>query len=230
MTAFRLLLVIVLCPLLSTAAMEKVTSDIFKKGSTTKLFTYEGSRDFTNEDMVYKAAYKNLDGSVAVSESATIKAGMIESYEVESMQTGDKGKITTKKGKIYFEYKPKGKKAEKSYTKLMPNTVVSANLIPLAVKNFDKLLAKKTVTFSFAVWYRKEMITFRFTYEKDDAKTLTIKMSPSHLLYRSLVDPIYYVIDKKTKRLISSSGRVVPKLKKGRAWKDLDADVKYKYL
>lgn len=203
------------------------TAVLYDLESNKKLYTYEATRTFAKTDMTYKGEYKNLDGSIAVAENATINKGTIQNYEIDSKQTGEKGKIYTKKGKIYFEYTDsKGKKTD-SYTKLYPDTLVSANLIAHAQANLDKLIKDKTVPFKYAVWYRKEVISFRFTLDKSDDKTITIKMTPSNLLYRSMVDPIYYTLNKKTKELIESRGRVIPKKKVDGDWESLDAHVKY---
>lgn len=205
-----------------------ITAELFDKKGGKKLYTYEGTRSFTGNKMEYKGLYKTPDGTDAVVETGLIENDTVISYTIDSLLSKEKGEITSKNGSITFKQKERNKKKKKKKYKLAPNTLVSANLVHFVQMNFDKILKKETVPFEYAVWSRREVIGFRFAFDKEDANTITISMTPRNLLYRSLVDPIKYTFDKKTKFLLESQGRVIPKQGKGRNWKSLDAYVTYK--
>lgn len=214
--------------LLFVFAEEKSSADLFDLVRKNKLFTYESTRKMEQDKMLFEAQFKDAaTGEVVVSEKAEILKGVIVRYEVQRLPTKETGVIETKDGKIIFTYTENGKKSE-SREPLKENTLVSATLAPYLESKMEDLLAKKDVDFRYAVWFRKETVGFRFSYDKEQNGQVVIKMNPTNFLYKSLVKPIYFTYQKATKKLISVEGRTTPKQKVGSAWKDLDALSVYK--
>lgn len=218
----------ILCYLLFAFAQanESYTADVFDIDGKEKLFTFSAERVYTADTMTYTATFKDLTGAVVATENAEIKNGQIVKYSVERIPTKETGLVETTDGKMSFTYTEGGKK---STAKTTPkgDVLISATLVPYIEKNLKDLLAKKDVTFGYAVWFRKEVMSFKFSYEKEEGNNVVVKMNPTNLLYRSLVNPIYFTLDKKTKKIISIKGRALPKVKKGGAWRDFDGLLKY---
>ncbi len=207
-------------------ANESYKADIYDIDGKEQLFTLTGERTYSADTMNYSATYKDMTGAVVATEKAEIKNGQIIRYDVERIPTKEKGTIETKDGKMIFTYVENGKS---STTKTTPkgDVLISANLVPYIDSHLKDLLAKKDVNFGYAVWFRKEIMSFRFSYDKEEGNNVVIKMNPTNLLYRSLVNPIYFTLDKNTKKLISIKGRSLPKYKKDNAWRDFDGYSKY---
>lgn len=207
-------------------AAETHSADVYDIDGQEKLFTFASERVYEKEIMTYTATFKDMTGAVVATEKAEINKGVISKYEVERIPTREKGLVETKDGKIIFTYTEAGNKSTSKDT-LKENTLISATLVPFIETNLKTLLAKKDVTFRYAVWFRKEVMGFKFQYDKEEGNNIVVTMVPTNLLYRSLVKPIYFTMDKTTKKLISIKGRSLPKIKRDDAWRDFDGFIKY---
>lgn len=218
----------ILCYLLLAFAQanESYTADVFDIDGKEKLFTYAAERTYTADTMKFTSTFKDLTGAVVATEKAELKNGKIIKYEVERIPTKESGLIEGKDGKMVFTYTESGKKSSATTTP-KSDVLISANLVPYIEAHLKELLAKKDVTFGYAVWFRKEIMSFKFSYEKEEGENVVIKMNPTNMLYRSLVNPIYFTLNKTTKKLVSVKGRSLPKIKQGSAYRDFDGFVKY---
>ena len=207
-------------------ANEAYTADIFDLDGKEKLFTLSAQRVLTADGMTYTATFKDMTGTVVGEEKVETKTGSLVRYDVVRPLVKEKGLIEVKDGKIYFTYTEDGKTSQ-AKTALKPDTLVSGTLVPFMESRLKDLLEKKEVTFGYAVWFRKEVMGFKFSFEKEEANNIIIKMIPTNFLYRSLVNPIYFTMDKTTKKLVSIKGRSLPKIKKDGSWRDFDGFIKY---
>jgi len=73
--------------------------------------------------------------------------------------------------------------------------------------------------------------TFEFRFVKtaesvqDGRAVVQIKMEPSNIFVSQLVDPLIFTVEKDgAHRILSYTGRTTPRVKKGKAWKYLDAE------
>lgn len=226
---FKVLFMVVL--LLSSSvlpAAEIVTSELFDLSGKEKKFTCEVRREYTADSMNFSAHYKDLQGNIVVEEKGQITSGNIVRYEIQRKQTNDNGVIEVQDKKIIFKYfDGKSQKTDKSEP-LQPDTLVSANLIPFLQGHFAKIMAKEDVKFKYAVWYRQETVGFKFAYEKEEGNSVIVRMTPTNMLYRSLVDPIFITLDKTTHNATEYKGRTVPKIEVDGKWKDFDSLVTYR--
>ena len=55
-------------------------------------------------------------------------------------------------------------------------------------------------------------------------------MKPSSFLVGMLVDPVYFTFESGTGKLVRLEGRVPPKVRAGKGWRDFDARVEYRYV
>jgi hypothetical protein len=210
------------------SANEVMTADLFDQEGKEKIFTFESKRVYGKEIMTYEATFKDAKtGEVVASEKAEINKGLIVRYDVQRMPTKESGVIEVKNSQLYFSYNDAGKKSE-SREPLKENTLISATLVPYLESHMEDLLAKKDVDFRYAVWFRKETVGFRFSFDKEEGTKVVFKMNPTNFLYKSMVKPIYFTYEKSTKKLLTIQGRTLPKHKMGGAWKDFDALAIYK--
>lgn len=211
---------------LAFAAQEKYSAEIYDIEGKEKHFTYTAERTYEQGKMIFVSTFKDLSGAIVATEKAEIINGQIVRYDVERVMSKEKGTIEGKEGKIHFTYSEKGN-VSTSKEKLQENTLISATLVPYIETHFTELIDKKEVPFRYAVWFRKEVVGFKFTWDQEQDGNVVIKMVPTNLLYRSLVKPIYFTLVKTSKKLVSIKGRVLPKINKDGAWRDFDGFVKY---
>ncbi|MCC6138918.1 MAG: hypothetical protein IT287_09810, partial [Bdellovibrionaceae bacterium] len=199
-------------------ASEVSTADIYDIDGKEKLFTFSSERIYAKENMSYTAIWKDVAGTVVANEKAEFNKGVLTRYEVERPLLKEKGLIETKDGKILFTYTENGKTTTGKEA-LKPDTLIGATLVPHMEVHLKELLEKKEVTFKYAVWFRKEVIGFKFEYDKEEGNNIIAKMIPTNFLYRSMVKPIYFTMDKTTKKIISLKGRTLPKIQKDGSWR-----------
>lgn len=226
-------MIFILSILFSYASVnDAVQADLFDLESKNKLFTYEAHRTYSGDASIYESTYRDVaNGEVVASEKAELRNGDLVRYSVERKSTNETGVIEVREGKVLFIYNDNGKKSEGKESLKEPTkeaTIVSANLIPFAENKMADLLAKKDVDFRYAVWYRKETVGFRLSYEREEGSKVVIKMNPTNFLYKSLVKPLYLTFDKTNKKLLEIRGRTLPKKKEGSAWRDIDVLSVYK--
>jgi hypothetical protein len=58
---------------------------------------------------------------------------------------------------------------------------------------------------------------------------IVAKMKPTSMIIAALVKPLYFYFDKASGKMVEFRGRVLPKLKDGDKFKDLDAETVYSY-
>lgn len=207
-------------------ASEKSSADIYDIDGKEKLFTFSSERLYGKESMTYTAIWKDVAGTVVANEKAEFNKGELVKYEVERPLNKEKGLIETKDGKIIFTYTENGKTST-AKEDLKPDTLIGGTLVPHMEAHLKELLEKKEVPFKYAVWFRKEVIGFKFEYDREEGNNIVAKMIPTNFLYRSMVKPIYFTMDKTTKKIISLKGRTLPKIQKDGSWRDFDGFTKY---
>ncbi len=208
-------------------AGEKYSADLYDLDGKTKLFTYEAERAESGQTMTYTAVYKDLSGQVVAQEKGEAVQGVFTKYEASRPPLEESGSVEVKDGKIHFNYTEKTKTSS-SKDNFKNNTLFSGTLVPFLQANMDKVVGGQELSFPYVVWYRKETVGFKFVFDKEESGKLVFKMVPTNMLYRSLVNPLFFTLDKTTKKLISVKGRTMPKIKDGSRWKDVDSFVQYK--
>jgi hypothetical protein len=210
------------------AHAEKYSADLYDLEGKTKMFTYEGERTMDGDTMTYSCVYKGLDGRIEATEKGTAKNGVFVNYEAARPPQNESGSVEVKEGKILFSYNENGKIKTSKDNFHAEDTEFSGTLVPYLQAHFDDLLAKKELSFRYVVWYRRETVGFKFLFDKEENGLVIAKMVPTNFLYRSLVDPLFFALDKKTKKLVYIKGRTMPQVKVDGSWKNVDAFVKYK--
>jgi len=222
------MILLLLIAFFAGAADETFSADLYDLSGKTKLFTYEGSRTFKGDEMTYATTFKDLQGNVAAQEKIVSNKLVLVKYEADRPSAGDKGVVEVHGTGLWFTYTENNKTTTKKEP-FKPNTMVSATLLPYLQENVDSVVAGKDLVFPFAVWFRQETVNFKVSFDKEDGGNLIFKMVPTNLLYRSLVDPIYFILDKSSKKIVQLKGRTMPKIHENGHVKEADVLAIYKY-
>ncbi len=173
----------------------------------------------------------DLSDKLLVKQTTEFKNDQFVQFEVEELQTKKKGLIKVKGEKVFFKYYENGKLDKEDDEKLKKNFVVPSTLISYIKKNWETLANGDTVKIRFGVWSRAETVGFKLfkerTFKDNETEVIEIKMKPSSFIIAALVDPLFFRFNKAGTRLLTMKGRVAPKKKKGKKWKDWDAEGVY---
>ncbi len=234
-----LLLKITAISLLVLQAQAGYKADLFEQNSKRekKLFTLQV------EDVAADAAnpgaegtvvtYKDLEGNVVVQENAWAKGADLVKTEIQQKQTGQKGIIEVKDGKVFFTKVDSDGKSSTKEEKMGKTFVVSATFQKYVHANWEAISSGKEVEFRYGVWDRQETVgfeVFKIGEEKiGEQNAIVLKMKPSSFLIAALVKPIIFKFAADGSKLLEMNGRVPPKKQDGKSWKDLDCEVTYQY-
>jgi hypothetical protein len=188
--------------------------------------------------------YTYPDGSVAARDRIVYEGSQLASVETEEFQTGEKGVAVIRadpknpaRRKIFYEYTiGQGSNARKSTdTEVLANDTLVDDMIPgFMVSHWDALSQGTGVKFRYIALSRKETVGFRLIKESETywhrTPVLRVKMEPTSFIIAQLVDPMFFVVEKKAPhRILEYIGRTTPLLKEGNKWKDLDADTVFEW-
>ena len=218
----------------SQAMAAAFTSELFELHSdrAKKLFTAELKEEAKDDQRSEVIEYKDADGKVVYRETSTVKGSQIVKVEIEQKQINQTATVEIKDGKIFFSKTVEGKTKTDS-EKLRDTFVMSGNFTHFIQDHWKDLAAGKAIEFRYGVWDRLETVGFELKKkgeeEKDGQKLIILKMKPSSFVIAALVNPLEMKITADGTKLIEMKGRVPPKQKVGDTYKDLDAEVVYKY-
>lgn len=220
---------------LSSFAQDKTTGTLYglKSKPDAVLYTSVFESKLEGDTVHTQATFKDPQGQVALTERGQVKGDQVLKYEMDRVQTKEKGEFYIKDGRIFFTYEgPDGKK--KSADEKVKGSVVStANFNAFVLSHWDDLAIGKGVEIRFAVWDRLETVGFTLQRtgapEKDGKKVLELRMKPTSFVIAAIVDPIYFWYSMDDKKLLNMKGRVAPKIQENGKWKDLDASVVYSH-
>lgn len=169
------------------------------------------------------------EGSVAARATVLLQgADQVLKYDLDKVQTGEKGEITVQGNQIHFEFKDQKGRIRKADEKLEGNFVVGLSIRSLVEAHWEDLLAGETVKMRFGVLERLETVGFDLFKEREtqDAKgreVVIFKMKPSSIFIAALVKPLLFVFSKADSKLLEFTGRTLPYRKVGDRFEDLDA-------
>lgn len=215
-----------------TAHASLVTGELFEQKSnfTKKLFDLDILVESKDGLSYTTATYKDLKGQPTVVEKGVVKGDELISFDVDQVQTKEKGRVEVQGDKVLFTYEKDGKK-KTSEEKLRKPFVTPANFNFFIGNHWNEFLSGKEVEVRFGVWFRLESVGFKIfkVGEKQNGaqKLIQLKMKPSSFVIAAIVDPLNLWYSEDGKKLVELSGRVSTKIQKGSDFKDLDADVLY---
>ena len=216
------------------SANDECSSESFEQGShySKKIFSYKNTTTDEGGLSHVESIFTDMDGKTVVEEHGLLKGSDLVHYEIDHLQTGRKGTIDVKDGKVLFTYEHDGKKSDDS-EKLRKTLVVPINFSRFVRDHWVELQAGKDVDLRYGVWDRAETVGFTLSREGEEEiqgqKLIKIKMKASSFIIAGLVKPLFLFFPADGSRLMALNGRIAPKKKVGNSWKDLDAEVLYHY-
>jgi hypothetical protein len=220
------------------AAPKLFTGKLYAIGSNRKEVLYNFRRTATRSGSTVNVQRQFLDtnGVVVAVENVVYESGRLVSFQMQEFQAQVSGAVqivsdpeNPARQKLVISYgrgltPPKGEAA-----KLSPDTLFDDTLYPFMMAHWEDLMHGDAVKFRFISleWER----TFAFLLVKtaeltQDGRTVEqIKMEPASVIVSHLVDPLIFIVEKGgAHRILSYTGRTTPRIKKGKAWKYLDAE------
>ena len=214
------------------------TGTLYALGSGRKEILYTFRRTATRSGATVKVERQFLgtNGTVAAVENVVYESGRLVSFEMQEFQAQVSGAVQIApdpehpaRQKILISYghgltPPKG-----SAENLLPDTLFDDTLYPFMMAHWDDLMRGDAVKFHFISLEWERTFVFRLVKTAEtvqDGRTLEqITMEPVNLFVSHLVDPLVFVVEKDgAHRILSYTGRTTPRVKKGKAWKYLDAE------
>lgn len=218
--------------LLSLNSFADFSGEIFELNSNKakKLFTIENKTNEADGKFDLVTTYADLSGQTVFIEKTQGQEARFSKVEIDQKQMNAQAVIEIKDGKILFS-KTEAGKTKAADEKLKADTVVSSTLTRYVKSKWSELMADKEVEFRIASWERMETVGFELkkmgTEKVNGQDVMVVRMKASSFIIAAIVSPITFRFAPDGSHLVSMSGRVAPKQKKGDSWKDLDGDVYY---
>lgn len=212
-----------------------IRSKIYEAGSNRTKLLFEMTREEKTEgnQTAITESFTDLQGHEVFRTETKLQDGKFVSYDLQQKQLHESAKIEAKNGKLSFEYTDHDGKVKKDEESWRDNFVVGATLFRYVKAHQSDLLAGKDIDMRFGVPERRETVEFKIFKDEekkiDGRDVIIAKMKPTSVIIAALVNPLYFYFDKASGRLIEFRGRILPKLKEGDHYKDLDAETVYSY-
>lgn len=176
--------------------------------------------------------FSDTDGKPVVEQKVSLDGSKIVTDEVTHHQTGQKGLVEVKDGKVFFTKTADGKTTTTD-EKLEDTFVTSGNFQSFVRDHWAQIMKGETLSFRYGVWDRQETVGFKIFKDGEakvgDKTVIKVKMKPSSFIIAAIVKPVIFTFPENGEHILEMNGRVAPKQKSGDKWKDLDAEVVYSY-
>lgn len=228
------LLIFMVLFLVSSVHAEPFKIRFYEIGSQQKKLLFNAVRTEVQEGerLTAQTQFTTPDGKQAVVEDLVAENGKALKYTQSQLQLGTIGSVEVKGDELHFTFTKDGT-TQTAIEKRTDNFVVGPSMLAYVRASWDRLMAGETIEFRIGVLDRRETVGFKFfkTAEEtvDGKEMVRMKMKPTSFIISALVDPLIFVMEKKTGRVHQVIGRMVAKRRVGDEWKDLDADAIYEY-
>ncbi len=167
------------------------------------LFTSQRTATRSGSTVRVVCGYTYPDGSLAARETMVYEAGKLASFDLEELQTSEKGRVAVRpdpknpeKEKLFFEYTTgQGSEArKKSNTEALENETLVDDMIPqFIVTHWDALLKGSPAKFRYIALSRAETVGFKLVKESETTwhgkPVVRIKMEPTSLIIAQVEGP-----------------------------------------
>ena len=227
-----ILFFILLIPSIGKAENSTGIGYVAKSNRQIKSFTFSHREEVKGKISEFHNVYTAMDGKEAVKEDVFYENDIFQRMLFTQGQLGDTGSIEVRGDQVFFEYKHNGK-TKKSSEKFTNNFATGPSLLPYVKKHWNEILEGKTVEIRMGIVDRCETIGFKIFKDKErivnGKEHVILKMKPTSIVIAAIVEPLFFVVDKKEVRLDELMGRVVVKSFESGSWKDVDGEVVYTY-
>lgn len=208
---------------------------------------YQIGKTDSEPEFIQKTNYKNVGdqveantvitdkkGTVVLTEVALYKGTKLVSQVIEQFQTQEHYEVNVKEDKIYFRERKINEPADQlkeSIEKYTDQFCIGPVMEEHLLKNWDLILANKTITVSFGVPERRQTVSFDFKLKEqtkvNGRDVARITMKASSFIIRMAVDTITLDLDLKTKRYFHYVGRTPLQFTKNNKLEPFDAEIFY---
>ncbi len=225
----------------------ELTGTVYAKDSGTNkvLYTFKRRATTSGTKVNVLREYMNPDGTPAARERVFYDGDKLISYELDELQIGAGGSVRVLrdpanpgKGTLAFDYNKDVHDTNSVKTSseslhgatIVPDTLVGDMIAEFIKIHWNEIFRGEKVRFRYVVVPRRETVGFTFVKDSDTTiagqPALVVRMEATSPIIAALVDPLYFTVEKASEHRVSKYvGRVVPKIKKGDKWEDLDAVV-----
>jgi hypothetical protein len=218
-------------PALLTGTLYAISSD-----RKEILFTFRRTATRSGPTVNVQRQFLATNGAVAAEEDVTYDSGRLVSFQMREFQAQVSGSIQIlpdprdpARQKLVISYGHGLTPTNGDTQKLPFDLVIDDTLYPFMMAHWDGLMRGDAVKFHFVSLEHERTFEFRLMKTGEsvqDGRTVEqIKMEPVSIIVSHLVDPLLFNVEKDgARRILSYTGRTTPRVKKGKAWKYLDAE------
>ena len=193
-------------------------------------FVYERTVARRGGALVSTHVTRDPSGATAIHESATHSADYaLASYALHADQRGRSGTVRVEGDLVSFELRDGARRRARVERRAGP-IAVGPTLVGHLVRHLEALRKGEVLRVRLAVLERLATLEFELQAVEAEPGRTRVRMKPSSLLLRLAVRPILFTFETATSKLVRLEGRVPPKIRAGRRWRDLDARVEYRYV
>lgn len=169
------------------------------------------------------------DGRVIIVESALLSPDYeTQRFEATHQQAGFTGSVKVSQGGRHLTYELVENGRRRTASEDVSDPVVCGpSLFGFIVKNWDALVAGKSMPVRMLVLKDKTTYGFDLRFEKLVNRQATFAVTPNHFLIRMAVAPLRVTFEASTRTPVRYEGRVPPMENRSGTLKDLDARVEY---
>ena len=221
----------------ASAETEIITGKIFPLGGSLAQPLFVQTTEVKVEGAYRRmnAVIKDANQNVVMTERAVFKDGILLEQDVEQKQIGERYELRVRDGQSHFKvFKSDGKteELEKDKKEKTPDVFLTGPGFEPFLRAQEKPLREgKRVSAQFGVLELARSVGFDFrSVGRGPAdENLKILMEPSSFWLSMLVSPIHMEIDQKTLRVLNFKGRTPLRVKNGKKWKPIDAEIHYTF-
>lgn len=196
--------------MIAVGAPETVRADVRVKGQT--LFTLEKTARVVDERRAHvRSVYRDRAGRVALIMEAELVAGRPVRVRADDRQSGRRGEVRVKPGKVEFVRTDRDGEEERASSEVLGVVLVGPGLTGYIQSDeaWRRLERDEPVPIQIAAWEQLDTYGFELRRaEADDPNQLVVIMRPSSWVVRAFVEKMRYVFDRRTRRLLRYSGPV----------------------
>ena len=205
-------------------------------GQKTVLFTFRRSATRSGDTVQVDREFLGTNGSIAAVEKAVYESGRLVSFQMQEFQAQVSGSLqiapdpkNPQRQQMFIGYAKSMKPPKGDPQKLLPDTLTDDSIYPFMMIHWEELMRGDAVKFHFVAMEWERTFLFRLVKTGEsvqNGKTVEqIRMEPSGMIVARLVNPVIFTVEKDSPhRILSYIGRTTPRIKKGKAWKYLDAE------
>jgi len=214
------------------------TGTLYEIGSDRKkvLYTFQRTATASNSIVHVEREYFGTNGSIAAVEKVVYESGRLGSFQMQEFQAQVSGAIQVaadpknpQRQQLFISYAKDLKPPKGEPQSLQPDMLTDDTVYPFMMVHWNELMRGDAVKFRFISleWERTFMFRLVKTGESVQAgRTVEqIRMEPTGVIVARLVNPLIFIVEKDSPHhILSYTGRTTPRIKKGKAWKYLDAE------